>query len=84
MPSWCLNLRVVAYVMIGWTGRVVFFSACFSVQVVCSTMYQVSVKCHVGALASGLETITTSFAGRNLCFRPVFCYFRVLFILPKF
>ena len=71
-------LRLVELVMLG------FFSACFSVHVMCPTMYRVSVECHVGALASGSETVTTSFAGHNLCFHPVFGYFSVLFILPIF
>ena len=71
-------LRLIGLVMLG------LFSACFSVREMCSTMYQVSVECCVGAVAPGSETVTTSFTGRSYCFRPVFCYFGVLFILPRF
>ena len=54
-----------AYVTIDRLVLLGLFSACFSVHIMCSTMYQVSVECHVGAVAPGLETIMTSFTGRN-------------------
>ena len=50
-----LDLRIVSTVMTGWVGRVEVSSVCFSVCVMCSTMYRVlcwNVLCvHVGVVA---------------------------------
>ena len=52
-------LRLVVLVVLG------FFSTCFLIRVMCSTMYQVSVECHKGAVAPESETVMTSFTGHN-------------------
>ena len=65
MPSGCSNLRIAASVTIGRTGHVEVLFYCFSVCVMCSTMYKVSIKCREGAVAPELGTVMTSFTGRN-------------------